>query len=263
MFARVGELRVQVFKHKYTFISMEPIVKPASSSPLPEQPSENCAPTQIVRAESQQQVVVDMSAISAETTGGSHSHATQTLNAWYYTLLLKVFSYKFAADDLQFYSALIKNPLAFFTTICTVLQSTELISSSEYLFYVYFGVQILCNFLTLLNMKTSYSERATEYKTLSQKYEGQSLKVRDLINMKEGESAKVRKLTKKLESMITKDESVSMEYENRAKAELKRNRRLFKMAGIDFTGETDENTPYRRPSSQPRTIQEMPVSAPK
>jgi hypothetical protein len=173
---------------------------------------------------------------------------SHTLQAWYYTLLLKMFSYRFAADDYMFYGSIIRNPLAFFTTICTVLQGTELITTSEYIFYIYFSVQIICNFLTILNMKLSYSEKAAQYKNMSQRYEGKSLRVRDLLTMKDTNVDKIRHVTKKLESMITKDDSVSMTYETRAKNELKRNKRLFKMAGIDFTGETDENT--RRPSHE-------------
>lgn len=175
------------------------------------------------------------------------SSTKKTLSAWYYTLLLKVFSYKFAATDYTLYGSLIRMPLAFFATIGTVLQGTEFISKNEALFYIYFGIQIVCNFLTLLNMKLSYTEHAEKYKILAQKYEGRSYKVRDMINMKENDPAKVRKLTKKLETMITKDQSVSSSYESRAKEEVKRNRRLFRLAGIDLTGDTDDNT--RRPSN--------------
>lgn len=178
------------------------------------------------------------------------SSTKKTLSAWYYTLLLKVFSYKFAATDYTLYGSLIRMPLAFFATIGTVLQGTEFISKTEALFYIYFGVQLVCNFLTLLNMKLSYSEHAEKYRILAQKYEGRSYKVRDMINMKENDPSKVRKLTKKLETMITKDQSVSASYEARAKDEVKRNRRLFRLAGIDLTGDTDDNT-RRQSNSNP------------
>lgn len=163
------------------------------------------------------------------------SKTLQTLQAWYYTLLLKVFSYKFAADDYNFYSALIRNPLAFFTTVVTALQTTELLNASIYIFYIYYGIQIVCNFLTLMNMKYSYTERATMYKTLARKYEGKSVKVRDMLNMNECDINKIKLLIRRLEIMITRDESTSFSYEIRAKEELDRNRRLFKIAGMELS----------------------------
>lgn len=165
---------------------------------------------------------------------------TKTLQAWYYTLLLKVLAYKLAADDYSFYGALIRNPLAFFVTVATVLQTTEMINESVYIFYVYFGIQVVCNLLTLLNMKFSYAEKATMYKTLAQKYEGKSIKVRDMLNMNDCSTHKLKILTHRLEIMITRDESTSITYEERAQKELEKHRRLFKYAGMNLSRENSE-----------------------
>lgn len=188
--------------------------------------------------EKNQDIVVDMVL----------STNNKILSSWYYTLIIKMFSYKLAANRILFYADIIKIPLAFFATICTVLQGTEFISSSETLFYIYFSGQIICNFLTILNMRMTYSEKGTLYKSLSQKYEGKSLRVRDMLNIKESNLDEIKKVTKKLESMVTRDEATDIEYEIRAKEEVRKNRRLFRLAGMNITGDTD-NDNTRRPSA--------------
>lgn len=191
----------------------------------------------------------------------SLNNTNKTLSAWYYTLLIKTFSYKFAANHALKYASFIKTPLAFFATICTVLQGTEFVTSSDILFYIYFSVQIICNFLTIMNMRMTYSEQGTLFRTLSQKYEGKSLRVRDMLNLKEYNTEDIKKLTKKLEEMVTKDESTDVEFECRAKEEVNKNRRLFKLAGINITGDTDNNT--RRQSAVSDSKQEKTDDAEK
>lgn len=199
----------------------------------------------------------------ASVIGSPVSNQTRTLQAWFYTLLLKTFSYRFAGDRYNTYNSIIRNPLAFFSTICTALQSTELLSDSIYLFYIYFMLQIICNILTVFNLKMSFSEKSTRYDVLARRYEKQTTKVRDLLNANPDKvrPEKVKKLTKKLEAMIMNDDSVPLAFEERAKNALRKNRRMFKMAGINFTGDTDENTPARRQSTSTTSQQTHTVSA--
>jgi hypothetical protein len=174
-------------------------------------------------------------------------NATKTLKYWYYTLLIKTFSYKFAATEYLHYANMIKMPIAFLTTICTVLQGTQLLTSSELLFYIYFAVQLFCTFLTVFNIKMNYSEDGAQYKSMAKKYESQTYKIQSMINLKELKPESVKKTINKLENMISQDEATDLSYEERAKIELNtKNRRLLKMVGITPDTETS-NT--RRPSS--------------